>query len=191
MGGIITVPLIVSYLANDVAISQYLISASYYLNGTVVLMNALLPVIFFYTGAVVFQISTMTLAAVFLPYIFLSIYLLQVSSNFSYTFRALSFSMSSFWLQIDGMVSVITGRKASFAVTSKTALKGNFVRLVIPHLTYIVVALIGIGYAISKQGFSASVMTNIAWATFNIAIFVPFITAALPSGATPAAEVTS
>ncbi len=168
---------------------QYLSSASYWLNGIVVLVDAMLPIIFFYTGAVVFEISTMTLAAVFLPYIFLSLYLLQVSSNFSYTYRALSFSLSSFWLQIVAVWSTLLGKKVSFAVTSKTALSGNFIRLVIPHILYVVAALVGFGYAVSREGLSASVMTNAAWAVFNIAIFMPFIIAALPSRlASPAPE---
>nr|MDQ3018553.1 glycosyltransferase [bacterium] len=53
---------------------QYLASASYYLTGLVVLLNALFPLVFFYTGLVPFQTSTMALAVVFLPYIFITIY---------------------------------------------------------------------------------------------------------------------
>ena len=158
---------------------QYLASASYYLSGPVVLMNALLPVAYFYTGAVVFQISTMALAAVFLPYIFLSLYLLQISSNFSYTYRALSFSLGSFWLQTRAIVAVITGQKTSFAVTSKTALSGSFIQLAVPHLIYAALVVGGLIYAGVRDGITASYLTNAAWAMFNLAVFWPFVAAAI------------
>jgi cellulose synthase (UDP-forming) len=158
---------------------QYLASASYYLSGPVVLMNALLPVIYFFTGAVVFQISTMTLAAVFLPYIFLSLYLLQVSSNYSYTYRALSFSMGSFWLQTRAIIAVITGQKTSFAVTSKTAISGSFYKLALPHILYFAVVVAGLVYAGMRDGITASYLTNAAWAFFNVAVFWPFVASAV------------
>lgn len=159
---------------------EYLASSSYYLSGAVVLMNALLPLAFFYTGAVVFPISTMAIAAVFLPYIFLNLYILQTSSNFSYTFRALSFSMSSFWIQLSALWAVLTGQKTSFAVTSKQQLSGNFLKLATPHLVYTALVVIGVAIAIAREGVTASVMTNTAWALLNVGVFVPFILAASP-----------
>ncbi|HSH31828.1 MAG TPA: glycosyltransferase [Candidatus Saccharimonadales bacterium] len=161
---------------------QYIGSASYYLSGLVVLMNALLPLIFFFTGAVVFDITTMSLAAVFIPYIFISLLALQISSNFTYTFRALAFSYGSFWLQIKAVVAALTNQKTSFVVTSKQQLTGNFLYLVIPNILYIVVAVIGAIYAIAQQGLTASVITNIAWAALSITLFSPLILAASPFG---------
>ena len=158
---------------------QYLASASYYLNGPVTLVNALFPVVFFFTGAVIFQISTMLLAAFFLPYILLSLYLLQISSNFSYTYRALSFSMGSFWLQIQAVYGVITGQKTAFAVTSKTKLNGSFPKLAAPHIIYVVLVITGLIYSFFREGLTASYLTNAAWAVFNVAIFWPFIAAAI------------
>ena len=159
---------------------QYLASASYYLSGFVVLINAAMPLIFFYTGRVPFQISTMNLAAVFLPYIFLNLYILQISSNFTFTFRALSFSVSSFWLQIRAVVAVLSREKTAFAVTSKTAVQGNFLAYVTPHLLYFALTLVGLGLATWREGISAALVTNLAWSLLNCVIFSQFVAAAAP-----------
>lgn len=161
---------------------QYLASASYYLSGAVVLMNAVLPIIFFFTGLVVFNISTMSLAAVFIPYIFFSLYALQLSSNFNYTFRALAFSMSSWYMQLQAVGSILLRRKPSFAVTSKQQVSGNFLYLVAPQIVYVVLAIVGGAFALWRFGATASVVTNIAWAVLNIGIVTPYIYAASPWG---------
>lgn len=160
---------------------QYTASASFYLSGLIVLANALLPIIFFFTGAVPFYISTMILAAVFLPYIFLTIYVLRRSTGYHYSYRAVAFSMGSFWIHIEALFSVIFGLKNTFVVTSKKQIEGNFIGLVIPHLVYIGLVIAGFSYAIMREGLNASVVTNVSWALFNVAAFIPFIFAAMPS----------
>jgi cellulose synthase (UDP-forming) len=162
---------------------QYLASASYYLSGLFVILNALIPIIFFYTGQVPFLISTMALAIVFIPYIFLIIYSLQLSTNFTYTFRALAFSMGSWVIHLSALKEVIMGKKTAFAITSKKAEVGNFGYLVYPHLIYIALAVVGIGIALAREGFSASISTNTAWVLLNSFIFYPFIRAAFPHNA--------
>ncbi len=159
---------------------QYIASASFYISGIFTLITALIPLIYFFTGAVPFAISTMTLTAIFLPYIFLAIFNLQQSCNFAYTFRALSFSIAKFPVHVQALFAVIFGHNSAFAITSKKKIEGNFLRLVIPHLTYIGAVIIGIGFAIVREGISPSLLTNTAWAGFYIAIFAPFIKAALP-----------
>lgn len=159
---------------------QYLSSASFYLSGIIVLMNALLPVTFFFTGLVPIEVSSMLLALIFIPYIFVTLHTLQRSSNFSFTFAALAFSMSSFSIHLHALYSVFTQKKASFSITSKQGIAGNYVRLVIPHLLYIGVVILGVLVAFAREGLSASLINNLAWSLFNIAIFMPFIRAALP-----------
>jgi len=75
---------------------------------------------------------------------------------------------------------VLTNQKSSFAITSKKKLEGNFVSLVTPHLAYIVLVIIGVGVAFAREGLTPSLITNASWALFYIAIFTPFIKAALP-----------
>ncbi len=159
---------------------QYLASASFYLSGIVVVLNAIIPLVFFFTGVVPVVIATMLLALIFLPYIFVTLYTLQGSSNFSYTFRSLAFSMSSFSIHLEALWSIITGKKPTFEVTSKTKLKGNFLYLVRIHIAYVIAVLIGLAVALYREGFSASIMANMAWAMLNAVIFSQFIALALP-----------
>ncbi len=162
---------------------QYLGSASFYLTGPVVAMNAFFPLLFFYTGLVPFKAPTMALAAVFLPYIFLTVYNLRRASNSSYTYRAVAFSLSSFVIHCKALWSLLAGEKVQFAVTSKKAVEGNYLPLVAPHLAYSALALIGCCVAVWRDGLSPSVMNNMAWAAFYVGMFAPFIAAALPARA--------
>jgi cellulose synthase (UDP-forming) len=159
---------------------QYLVSASYYLSGIVVLVDALLPVIFLYTGITAIVTSTMTLAFIFIPYIFLNLYVLQKTSGFTYTFGAIGFSLSSFYLQVHAVIAVLLGQKTSFAITSKTAVQGNFLRMVLPQIAYVVAVLGGIVVGAMREGLSASLLSNTAWALVNTIAFAPFIYAAMP-----------
>ncbi len=159
---------------------QYCASASYYLSGIFVAINAILPLIFFYAGLVPLKSPSMLLAAVFLPYIVITAYALQCSSGFSYTFRALAFSMGSWTLFCRAFFSALFRTKAHFVVTSKKRLSGNFVSHTIPHILYIVLVGVGILVAIVREGVTASVMDNTAWALFNISVFMPFIVASFP-----------
>ncbi len=157
---------------------QYLSSASYYISGVVVMCNAIIPLVFFFTGAVPFLVSTMALAIIFLPYIFLIIYSLQLSTNFTYTFRALAFSMGSWPIHLKALSQLLRGKKSGFAITPKKAQKGNFLYLAYPHLIYYGIVATGVIVSLTREGFSASVVTNTAWAALNCAIFYPFVKAA-------------
>lgn len=160
---------------------QYLASSSFYISGLVVFMNALLPLLFFYFGLIPLKVSTMGLAAIFLPYIFLSIATLQTTSNYSFTFRAISFSMSSFTIHLQAVWAVLTNQKSAFAVTSKKQLTGNFWQLSLPHMSYLAATVIGIVVAILREGVSAAFLSNLSWALFNCAVFSAFITASFPA----------
>ncbi|MEO5950476.1 MAG: glycosyltransferase [Candidatus Saccharimonadales bacterium] len=157
---------------------QYLSSASFYLSGLIVFLNAVMPLIYFYSGLEPLSISTMTLALIFLPYIFIVLYTIQLTSNFSYTFRALSFSLSSFPIHIKAVWQILTGKKSGFVVTSKKKVSGNHGYLVTPHLVYIALAVFGVLVGFLREGFSPSIITNATWVIIYIAIFVPFISAA-------------
>ncbi|MDB5162067.1 MAG: hypothetical protein JWM52_575 [Candidatus Saccharibacteria bacterium] len=164
---------------------QYLTSASYYTSGVIVLLNALLPLVYFFFALTPLTINTMTLALVFLPYIFVVLYTLQYTSNFTYTFRALSFSLGSFTIYIKALWHTIIRKQNGFAVTSKTRLNGTHGRLVAPHLIFIGLTMIGIAWGVVREGWSASMLSNIAWAFIYIAAFSPFIVAAFERERTP------
>ncbi|MBX4189853.1 glycosyltransferase [Candidatus Parcubacteria bacterium] len=159
---------------------QYLSASSYWLSGLVVLMNALFPVIFFFTGAIPFQVSTMLLALIFLPYIFLTVYILRRSTGYRYTYRAVSFSMAAFMIHIQAAIAALFGLKNTFTITSKKGIEGRFIRLIIPHALYVAFVIIGLVIAIMREGLNASVASNFSWALFNIAVFIPFMIAVVP-----------
>lgn len=160
---------------------QYLISASYYLSGVVILIDMLIPLVFLYFGLTAINTSTMVLALVFLPYILVNLYTLQKSSGYSYSFNAISFSLSAFYLQLRALFAVFLNQKTAFVVTPKDQQQGNFSYLAIPHFIYIGLAAIGLIIGLLREGASASLLANFAWVVVNIAIFYPFIRAALPS----------
>ena len=54
----------------------------------------------------------------------INLYVLQRTSNFTYSYQAIAFSLSAWWLQITAMAAVLANRKTSFAVTSKSAHDG-------------------------------------------------------------------
>ena len=157
---------------------QYLSSASYYLSGLIILINALLPLVYFFFALKPLTINTMFLALIFLPYIFVILYTLQMTSNFTYTFRALSFSVGSFAIYIKALWHTIIRKKNGFVVTSKTRLGGTHGRLVAPHLIYIGLVAVGIAWGVFREGWSASMLSNSAWAFIYVAAFTPFIMAA-------------
>jgi cellulose synthase (UDP-forming) len=159
---------------------QYLSSASFYLSGVFVAIDALLPLIFFFTGQVPVVISGMLLAAVFLPYMFVTIALIQKVSNNTFTFSSLAFSMSAFHIHVRALISAAMRTKAAFEITPKAMQQGNFTKLVTPHFIYIGLTVVGIGFAYLREGFSASLINNTAWALVNIAVMYPFIRAAMP-----------
>ena len=159
---------------------QYLSSSSFYLSGLVVVMNACLPLIFFAFGLIPFKVSTMILAAVFIPYIFVIVYTLRLSSNFAFTFRSLAFSLCCFPIHVKAFWAALTGTQNTFQVTSKEALEGNFTRLVMPHIIYIILFLLTLIWATIREGTSASVINNAAWAFLYSVIFLQFIIAATP-----------
>jgi cellulose synthase (UDP-forming) len=160
---------------------QYLASSSFYFSGLIVLTNALLPLIFFFTGWAPLAVSTMALAAIFLPYIFLVILTLQLTSNYSFTFRAIAFSMSSFTIHLQALWAVMTAQKNGFSVTSKKQLSGNFLYLTTPHILYLAVTLVGVAVAVIRSGISPAFLSNLSWALFNAALFSVFIVAAAPA----------
>lgn len=157
---------------------QYLASASFYLSGLIVALNAIMPLLYFFFGLEPLRISTMLLALIFLPYLVVTLYTLQLSSNYSFTFRALSYSVSSFPLHLKAVGQILTGRKTGFVVTSKRAVAGSNGRLVTPHLVYIGLVVVGLIYAIVREGLSAAILSNAAWALVYISVFMPFIAAA-------------
>lgn len=160
---------------------QYIASASFYLSGVVVLFDILLPLIFFYTGAVPVLAPGMLLAAVFLPYMFCTLYTIQHASNFTFTFQSLGFSMGAWHIHLRALWAAARGERSAFHITQKDGQQSKQQpRLVLWHCLYIAATVLGIVVALVREGVSASLINNTAWALLNIAVFVPIIVSAFP-----------
>jgi cellulose synthase (UDP-forming) len=168
---------------------EYLASASHWLSGLVIALSALFPLLYFFFNLTPVRSSNMMLAAIFLPYMYCVVALLRNSSGATYSFRAIAFSYSCFALQIRAVCSVLLGIKAGFVVTSKQRLEGNFVGLAVPHLVYLLLAVVGFLWTYRREGMSPALAANTTWALFNLAMFAPYIWAALPWHAQQSATV--
>lgn len=162
---------------------EYLSSAMFYLNGVIVAIDLIVPLLFLYTGIVPVSTSTVTFAVFFIPFMFLNMYTLYRVSRGTLTFRALSLAHAAFPLQIRAVVSVLAGQALAFAVTPKTAQQVNTTYLAFPHLAYAVLSVLGVIVAITRDGLSPSVSTNAVWALFNVVLFLPYIRLAVQPGA--------
>jgi cellulose synthase (UDP-forming) len=162
---------------------QYLSSVSFFVSGIVIMMNALFPLIFLFTGQMPFVVTTMTLAAVFLPYMFLTLYILQRSNGNRFTFNALAFAMGNFWIHVRALAAAMTGHKSTFSVTEKRGLEGDFLHLAVPSLVYFAVFIAAAIVGIAHNGLSPAVANNLAWGLFNCAVFIPVVYAASPHAA--------
>lgn len=163
---------------------QYLSSALYWLNGVIVLIDISMPIIFLLTGLQPVAATTTSFALFFVPFMFLNLYTLYIVSGRAVTFRAISFSQSSWTLQLVALFSVIFKQKMSFSVTPKQAQQGNFLSLALPHLLYVGIAIVAIYFGIMREGMNPSIATNTAWVLFNVIMFFPFIVASFPWGKT-------
>ncbi len=164
---------------------EYLSSSLYYFNGIIVLIDIVMPLLFLFFGIRPVAASSTSFALFFVPFIFLNLYSLRMASADRISFQALSFTQSSWTLQILALKSILLKQKMKFEVTSKRALTGNYINLAYPHITYIVLAFMGSITAVLREGINPSVITNIAWVLVNTILFIPFIMAAYKAEGVP------
>lgn len=171
---------------------QYLASVTFYLTGLVVVIDASLPFFYLYAGLIPVSAATLSMALIFVPYIFLTLYLLQLLSNYAFSFRAIAFSIASWPIYLSALIATVFRAGKGFHITSKEKAEANFLHLAILHIAYITGVFIGIGLSIYRHGISASLITNASWAILYVVMFLPFIRAAIPDKHThlvPGAEV--
>jgi cellulose synthase (UDP-forming) len=154
---------------------EYLSSALFYFNGVVIAIDMIIPLLSLVFGFMPVQSTTTSFALFFIPFIVLNLYTIFNASEGFLTFRAISFTQSSWTLQLQALFSVLLRRKMEFRVTAKDKISGNFRRLVYPHLAYVALTIIAGIIGISREGLTPSIITNIAWAAFNSIMFMSFI----------------
>lgn len=158
---------------------EYLSSTSYFFSGLVVVISAVLPLIYFYFGQVPVSVSGMLLASVFLPYIVSVVWMLNRYSGGTFTYSAVSFSLSSFWVHIAAVVATMLRRKNGFVVTSKQ--KGSGLgwleagRICFPHVFFVLFGVLGVAIAYLREGFVPALTNNFSWFLWYGLVFTPFV----------------
>jgi cellulose synthase (UDP-forming) len=93
--------------------------------------------------------------------------------------------LSFFWVNFRALWTVLRGEKIKFHVTPKDRQEGNFLHLVWPQITIIVLTLAGLAYGawrVFAQGAAdelPNLVVNAAWGLNNVACMVPLVRAAL------------
>lgn len=159
---------------------QYLYSSGYYLNGIVVLIDALVPIVVLVTGILPVKDTTGNFMAYFFPFMFGTLYLLVRSTRYTITFRAIQMTMSTFFIFFLAAISAILNRKVAWNVTPKEEQTGNFLKNAIPAFVYVALGGVAIGVAAYRDGLVPSVMANTAWVIFNCIFFFSFIRVGYP-----------
>lgn len=158
---------------------QYLASVTYYLTGLVVLVDAALPLFYFFAGAIPVSAATMSIALIFVPYIYLTLYLLQRISSYAFSFRAIAFSIASWPIYALACLYSLLRISSGFKVTSKERGAGNYFGLAGLHIIYTLAIFYGIYVAYQREGFTSSLITNSSWGLLYVVMFAPFIRAAM------------
>lgn len=159
---------------------QYLASVSYYLTGIVVFIDAILPLFYFYGGLIPITATTMAIALIFVPYIFVTMYTLQRISSYAFSFRAIAFSIASWPIYLLAFIYTVLRIDTGFKITSKERTDSNYLGLVSVHILYVLSVIVGIIYAAYHNGtIDSSLITNGSWGLLYIVMFLPFIRAGL------------
>lgn len=156
---------------------QYLSSSLYYFNGFIVLIDMIMPLFALFYAITPVSASTTSFALFFIPFMFFNLYTLYIASAGRITFRAISYSQSSWTLQLKALQAVLLRQKTTFAVTPKQMQQGSFSFLAYPHIMYILIGFAAIAVGIYREGLTSSVAANTAWVMFNAIMFLPFINA--------------
>jgi cellulose synthase (UDP-forming) len=159
---------------------QYLWSASYYLGGLIILIDALIPVVSLIFDILPVNANTTDFLVYFFPFITTTLYILITSSRGQITYKAVQLSAASFYVYLLATFSTIFKAKVSFKVTPKSSEIGNYLVYAIPHMLYLAVGSFAISLGIYRHGFTPSVLNNISWTIFNMVFFTAYLKLAYP-----------
>ena len=143
---------------------QYLHSCLFFLTGWTILLYLSLPVIYIFTGAQPFTVSTSTeMLLYFAPYYIISLIAVAAAGGGSYTFEAYCLYIANFWIQIAATIFVLTGSKMKWVVTAKQSSQRREPGSVVPALIAIGILAVTAVYGIA-HGLTSAVANNLAFA---------------------------
>lgn len=142
------------------------------------------PVIYLFTGVSPVNAETTEFAKRFLPFIITTELAFLVGTWGVPGWQGMASYLSFFPINIRALWTVLRGEKIRFPVTPKDRQEGNFLHLVIPQLSVIILTALGLIFAgimlyLGKTSNYAGFIINCFWGTVNIAAMSGMVAAAL------------
>jgi cellulose synthase (UDP-forming) len=156
---------------------QYLASASYWMLGLVVALNAALPLLYLFAGITPLEAADVAVVIAFLPYILSLTLLLRKMSNSQFRFSGICFSLASYPIYIKALLHLIFRLKPRFVVTPKRSHAQPCWLLILPVGAYVFGGVAGAIVCFLREGFSPALVANSAWAVFYVVMFGPVLAA--------------
>ena len=156
---------------------QYGLSFLYWFTGLAYAGYVVLPLAFLFFGLRPVQVPN-EYPSHFLPYVFITLFTMVYASEFTLTFRGVWFTLAAFPVHIAALFQAVFGRAARFVVTSKVA-RARSLRPVWLHLVTLTALGVAIPYGLVIDGFTPSVVNNVAFALGHILIVSGFVRLAL------------
>jgi cellulose synthase (UDP-forming) len=138
-----------------------------------ILVFLLSPIVFFFTLQLPVKAYSFEFFKYFLPFQILNTITITLGCWGISTKRGDQYYISSFWFMLMSLVSVVRGKKVKFNVTPKDKSFEKNTQHIFPHVTIIVLTLLGVAYNVillatdhhpRPSGFAA----NAFWCIFNI-----------------------
>jgi len=152
---------------------QYLSSTTYYISGIVYLLYTLIPIVYLITGisSIDFTSSTVLLWHS-LPFWVSTFGSFLILTHKKMQFRGVLMSYISFPTYIMSLITVLTGRKIQFRVTSKAeGRRGVAIHHFYPHLLIILLAVVALLVATVRfELFPDITASNVFWLVFQMAM---------------------
>lgn len=158
-----------------------------YFSGFATLIFLICPIVYFFTGIIPVQAFGPAFAIHFIPtYILNRLTFIAVSWGvpFKEVWRSEQYAIALFPVFINSVISVFFGKSIKFKVTPKQRQSGNYLRLVLPQITIILLTLSGIIWSIYRAitgnmpDFSVDLI-NIAWSIYNLLLLSVIVQAAI------------
>jgi cellulose synthase (UDP-forming) len=172
---------------------QYFTTMLSYFDGFASLVFVLSPVVSLTTGLSPIRTPWLELLAWLGPYLVVNRVMYLYVTHGIQVRRSEQYSLALFPLWIRAVLSTLTGRRVEFVVTPKRRQSGNYLRLVWPQLAVIALTAAAICYGVyalvfEAQGKPVGVAMNVFWGSYNIAMLLPVVRAAVfrpPEGWAP------
>lgn len=155
-----------------------------YLAGLWNIIFLISPIIYLFSGVSPVNADSFDFALHFLPFILMTELAFMVGTWGVPGWQGMASYLSFFPINLRAIWTVLRGEKIKFPVTPKSRQEGNFLHLVIPQLTIIVLTILGLLYAgtlivLGKNDNYAGFITNIFWGSVNIFAMSGIVAAAL------------